>query len=173
MIELPPAVAGGRLNDRREMIALVAPNRAHHRELIDQSSDTREPVRHWNARVAVAREGSQARDHRTFHLRHVIAEADGIDHLPGPLVAFRVKGINVADATAHEKKDDRFGFGLIAPAQQRLLEPGILREFAVLCPHGAQRGSEESAAGLRDKAATVDAPAGIERLATHRRSPHV
>src|SRR5215469_5167081 len=173
MIELATAVAGSGLDNRGEMIALVAPHGAHDGELIDDSADIRKPVRHRNPRLAIGGEGSQARDHRTLHLRHVVAETDGVDHLPGPLVVFRVEGIDMADPAAHEQKDYRLGLGLITATQQRLLEPGVLLESTILRPHSAQGGSEESAGGLRDKAATVDASTGIEKLATHRRSPYV
>src|SRR5262249_45703857 len=111
--------------------------------------------------------GSQARNHGPLHFRHVVAESDGVDHLSGPLVVFRIERIDVADSAAHEEENDRLRLGLIARAQNRILEPGVLRELAILRPDRAQSGSKESAPGLREESAPVDAPAGIERGTVH------
>jgi hypothetical protein len=46
-----------------------------------------------------------AGNNRAFHFGKVIAEADSIDHRPGPFIILGIEGIDVADAAAHEQKN--------------------------------------------------------------------
>ena len=107
MIELPAPVPGAGLDHRREVVALVAPHRPDHGDLIDHAADVGEPVGDRDARLPVPRERPQAGDHRPPHLRQVVAEPDRVDQLARPLVVLRVEGVDVADAAAHEQEDHR------------------------------------------------------------------
>ena len=135
------------LDDRRKMIALVAPHRAHDGDLVDHAADVREPVRNRNARLAVPRERALAGDDRPLHLRQVVAESDGVDQFAGPLVVLGIERVDVADAAAHEQENDRLGLGREVRAEAQL------RDLAGLRPQRAQRQAEKAAAGLVEKTA--------------------
>src|SRR5882672_1026129 len=110
MIELAPAMSRASLDHGWKVIALFAPHRAHHRNVIDHTADIWEPIRDGNAGLAVARESAQATDYGPLHLGQVVAETDGIHEFARPLVVFRIEGVNVTDPAAHEEEDDGFCF---------------------------------------------------------------
>ena len=117
---------------------------------------------------AVARERALAGNHRPLHLRQVVAEADRVDQLAGPLVVLRIERVDVADAAAHEQEDDGLRLGREDAA--RAAASGISPASA---QNAAQRDAEEPAAGSVEKATPRDPAAGIEPIAVHSRSPHV
>ena len=134
MVERAAAMAGLGFDDGGKVIAFVAPHRADDGDVVDHAADVREPVGDRHAGLAVMLEGAQAGNDRTLHLRDVVAEADGVDQLAGVLVVLGVEGVDVADAAAHEKEDDRFGFFIAG--QTRV-------ELSILGPKRAQRRPEE------------------------------
>jgi hypothetical protein len=69
MIELTPTMASTRFDDGGKMIALVAPHRAHDRDIVDHAADVWEPIGNRNAGLAVASKGAQARYHWPPHRR--------------------------------------------------------------------------------------------------------
>src|SRR5260370_19363487 len=103
MIELASAVPRGSLDDRWKVIALVAPHRAHHGELINHFADVREPVGNRNTGLPILFERTQCGDYRPLHWSYVVSEADGIDQFTGVLVVLRIERIDMADATAHDE----------------------------------------------------------------------
>src|ERR1051325_2243285 len=109
MIELPPAVAGRWFDNRREMVAFVAPHRANNRDFVDGTSHMREPIGNWNARFAVTRERAQARNDRTLHRGQIVAKPNRIDEFARPFVMLGIEGVDVTDPAAHEEKNDRPG----------------------------------------------------------------
>src|SRR5438128_69199 len=72
MVELASAMPGCGLDDGGEVVAFVAPHRAHDGELVDHAADVRKPVGDRDARFAVLLEGAQDGDHGPLHLRDVI-----------------------------------------------------------------------------------------------------
>ena len=79
MIKLATSMAGARFDDRREVVALVAPHRSHHGDLVDDSADVWKPVRHGSAGFAMSGEGAVTRNHRALHGGQVVSESYGID----------------------------------------------------------------------------------------------
>ena len=96
--------------------------------------------------MKVRRQGN----HRPLHLRDVVAEADGVDQFAGPLVVLGIERVDVADAAAHEQKDDRLGLGREMRPELHFLNLAVGRE------HGAHGDAEESAAGLEQEFAAID-----------------
>ena len=152
MIKLASAMAGAGFDDGGKVIALVAPHGADDGDVVDHAADVGEPVGNRNAGLAMALEGAQAGNHRALHLGEVVAEADGVDELSRVPVVLGVEGVDVADASAHEEKDD--GLGL------RLTEEG-LGNFLRLSEDAAQSQPEKSTADLVDETAARVAAAWI------------
>ena len=104
-------MSSGRLDYRRCMIAFVTPHGPYDCNVVDDASNMRKPIRNGSARLSVACESSMAGNDRALHLCEVVAEADRIDEFPCVLVTFRIKGIDMTDAPAHEQENDRLGLG--------------------------------------------------------------
>ncbi len=94
----------------------------------------------------------------TLHLRDVVAEADGVDQFAGVLVALRIESIDVADAAAHEKKDDRIGLFITG-------QTGV--ELAVFGPKRADGPAQKGADGLLKQVAARNQAARIKILVGH------
>src|SRR6266542_5068636 len=101
-------------------------------------------------------------NHRTLHLRQVVAEPDRVDQFAGPFVSFWIEGVDVADPATHEQKDDR-------PDARREMrrQPG-LRHSVVLGPKRAEGSPDKTRAGLEEKLAPGDSSAGIDLMFVHR-----
>ncbi len=152
IVEGATAVAGLGFDDGGKVIAFVAPHGADDCNVVDDAADVGEPVRDRDAGLTVILKGAQAGDDGALHLRNIVAEADGINELARVLVAFRIEGVNVADAAAHEEEDDCVG--LFASGKM-----GV--EFAVLCPESTDGAAEQCADGLLEDVAAGDFAAGI------------
>src|SRR5262249_33705142 len=150
MIERAAPMSRTRLDDGREMVSLVAPYRPDHGQLIDHAANVRKPVGDRDARLPIPRECAQTGNHGPSHLGLVIAEPDDIDQLPRPLVVLRVEGVDMADATAHEQRDDRRRSGPEVRTKRGVAD------LAGLCPESAHGDAKEAAAALMQEAAPVD-----------------
>ncbi len=127
------------------MVALMAPHGSYHRNLIHDASDMWKPIGYGSPGLSVARKSAKAGDDGTPHLGQVVAKSDGVDEFSGVLVAFRVKGVDMADASAHEKKNDRLGFRLKMGPQHGVLD------FSSLRPDATQRHTEKTTSGTMEK----------------------
>src|SRR6202030_2916631 len=108
-----------------------------------------------NARLTVAPKRALARDDGPAHFCQVVAEADDIDPLARPFIVLRIERVDVADAAAHEKKDDGLRLGREMGAEQGI---GDLAGFG---PQRPQRDADEAAARLVQELATRDSATGI------------
>src|SRR4051812_33615069 len=153
MIKLPSAMTGGGFDDGGEMVPLVAPHRANHSDVVDDAADVWEPIRNRSAGLAVLGKRAEARNDRAFHGRQVVTEPNRIDELTSPLVVLRIKGVDMADAAAHEEKDDRFRLRGVMRTN------GGVLDFSAFRPNATQGEPEKAAAELMDKAAARDAAA--------------
>ena len=111
MLELTQGLAGRVFDNGRKMVRLVAVHGAHHGEFVNHAAHVREPIRYGNARLTIALKGPENWDHRAFHGGVIVAKTDGVHHGSGEFVVFGIEGIDVADAAAHEKVDNRFRAG--------------------------------------------------------------
>ena len=143
-------MAGARFDDRGEVVALVAPHRAHHRDLVDDPADVWKPVRHGSAGFAMSGEGAVTRNYRSLHGGQVVSETHGIHQLAGMRIALRVEGVDVADSAGHEQEDDGSRFGSeVGPHN------GI-GDLAGLGPQAAECDAEKSAAGPEQEPPPVE-----------------
>ena len=143
-------MAGARFDDRREVVAFVAPHGAHHGDLVDDPANVRKPVRYGSAGFAMPGEGAVTRNYRALHGGQVVSETHGIDQFAGMRIALRVKGVDVADSAGHEQEDDRSGFGSeVGPHN------GI-GDLAGLGPQAAECDAEKSAPGTEQKLPPVE-----------------
>ena len=162
MVELPASMPRTRLDHRREMVRFVTPHRSDHGNLVDHAADVRKPVGNRNARLTIATKSALARNDGPAHLCQIVAEADDIDHLARPFIVLGIEGVDMADAAAHEKKDDGFHLGREMGAKEGI---GDLAGFG---PEAAQRDSQETAAYLMKELATRDSAARIKAAGVHR-----
>ena len=151
----------GHFNDRREVVCLMTPHRAHESDFIYHPSYVGKPVRDRDPRLPIAREGPSARNDRAFHFGQVIAKADRIHHRASQLVIFWIKSIDVADPAAHEQKDDR-----PCPGRKMGKQPRIV-DLAVFGPERAHGGADEADGGLKQEPSPRDSSAGINGVLIH------
>ena len=143
-------MAGARFDDCREVVALVAPHRAHHGDLVDDSANVRKPVRHGSTGFAMSGEGAVAGDHRALHGGQVVSETHGIHQLAGMRIALRVEGVDVADSTGHEQEDDGSRLG------SEVRPHDGIGDLAGLGPQAAECDAEKSAAGPEQEPPPVE-----------------
>src|SRR5262245_58870365 len=151
-------MASLRFDNGREVITFVAPQGPYDRDLVNDAADVWKPIGDRRAGLAIILEGAQATYNRALHLRHVVAEADGVDQFAGVLISLGVEGVDVADAAAQKEKND--GIGLLGAWQTRV-------EFSILGPKSADGSAHKSAHRLMQHMAARNFAAWIKVLLIH------
>src|SRR4051794_38851948 len=111
MIELAAAVSGACFYDCGKMVRFVTPHRPDDRDVIDYAADMRKPIGDRRSAPTVTCELALTGDNWPAHFGKIVAKADHVDELAGPLIILGVERVNVADSATHEQKDDRLCFG--------------------------------------------------------------